>query len=312
MRKKPQNRRVSEVNNSSDIEKQADEIFAQVQSSFSKGNLEDAIKLLKRLLNQYPEHFNLWDLNLWLGRCYLEIKNFSDAIPCLLEARNELNEDGKNENELCYLQILDNLGTAYWGIADFETALVYLEEGEEHIHYYSQEVWQGDLFHFRTIKGRVYESLQRLEDAISQFKIAKSLLPSDNSQISRLTVINYELGRAHHFLDDQETASEYFGKVEFENLPKEYYREYYFYMARHLCWIKKYSEALNYFHKLEGIGIDNKMGAEIYNIAGRAEFHLGDLKNAKRYLQKSNEFPIYWDWIPESNSKFMEAINSQN
>ena len=54
----------------------------------------------------------------------------------------------------------------------------------------------------------------------------------------------------------------------------------------------------------------NKMGAEIYNIAGRAEFHLGDLKNAKRYLQKSNEFPCEWDWIAESNSKFLDAIDS--
>jgi len=300
------------MNNTSDIEKQSDEIYAQAQSSFSEGNYDYAIELLKRLLKQYPELFNLWNLNLWLGRCYCEIKKYADAIPYLLEAHKELNKAGKKENELCYLQILDYLGTAYWGVADFEAALVHLEEGEEYIHNYSQDVWQGDLVHFRTIKGRVYERLTKLSDAISQFKIAKSLIPSDNSQSSRLSVINYDLGRAHHFLDDQETASEYFGKVEFENLPKEYYRDYYFYMARHLCWIKKYSEALNYFHKLEGIGIDNMMGAEIYNIAGRAEFHLGDLKNAKRYLQKSNEFPIYWDWIVESNSNFLDAIDSES
>ena len=143
----------------------------------------------------------------------------------------------------------------YYNNNDKSSALKYFEEAEVYIHFYEGESWEGDLYLFRIQKGRVYMWLSKTNEAVSQFTLAKSFLPSDGSDRVSESVINFEIGRAYHYAGDQEKARRHFGLVEIKNLPDDYHAEFYYYMARFSAWIEKYADAYSYFKKLEAIGI---------------------------------------------------------
>lgn len=284
--------------------------ISEVQDLFSKRKFEDAIKFIEFLLTEHSDLFHTWHLKLWLGRCYYEVRKFRLSVQCLMEARNELQGEDKEENKISYLQILDYLAWNYWNLSDYESAMIFLDEAEAYVDLYNAPEFKSDLYNFRILKGRVYVWLSKTNEAVSQFTLAKSLLPTDGSDQVSESVINFDIGRAYHYAGDQEKAGRQFRLVEIKNLPNDYYAEFYFYMSRFSACIEKYSDAYSYFKKLEAIGITENWLAEAYNIAGRSAFYLGKREESILYLQKSNQSEINHDWIKESNKKFLDEIGT--
>lgn len=107
----------------SNIYKEVSKIYDKGDISMSRGEYENAVEIYKSALSKLPEPMEQWDEGKWIyvamGNGYYMMKNYENALDCLLQALEY--EDISNN-----LFIILRIGQCYFDTDNMETAKEYL------------------------------------------------------------------------------------------------------------------------------------------------------------------------------------------
>lgn len=106
---------------------------AKLQALFNEGNVLYAQKNFSEATHKFQEFLvrypNLYHVNINLGNCYIEMKNYDQAISCYNKVLNRIQEEkGSLEGSEIAVHALTSLGETYIKMEDLPTAGQYLEQ----------------------------------------------------------------------------------------------------------------------------------------------------------------------------------------
>ncbi len=299
---------------SSRLQKQFDDLWEKFIENLKGGEYEDAYQILLVVERDFSKEFEPGYLEFRLSHCCYHTRDekperLDKAIEYLLRSRALLDPQ---ENEYELMRVLDLLGVCFWIKSDLETAKLYLEEGLTHIQMYHQfdsPELRHDEYDFYILLAEVYLIMDRYSDAKKILKLAIPLLPELPDPPSFTSDLNYRLGRAEHYLDDNKNALRIMDRVNREHLDRKSLRSFHFTLLRICIQVRDYSRALDHHNELELIGPEPKLNAIVHYLAGVAYFHLHQLQAARREFELALSEPDRTKWLHTTCHEYLNRID---
>jgi tetratricopeptide (TPR) repeat protein len=294
-------------------QRQIDDLWAKFIENLKEGEYENAYQLLLTLDRDFSEEFEPGILEFRLGHCCYHTRDekperFDMALDHFLRAKSLL-DPVENEYEL--MRVLDFLGVCYWIKSDLEAARLHLEEGLTHIQMYHQfdsPALRHDEYDFYILLAEVYLIMDRYSDARRILDLAKPLLPELPDPAAFASDLDYRLGRAEHYLNNNANALRILKRVNPEHLDRKSLRSYHFTFLRIYIAERNYSLALQHHGLLTEMGPEPKLKAIAHYMAGVAYFHLNQLKAARREFECALSEPDKTTWLHRECHEYLTRI----
>ncbi|MCH7690734.1 MAG: tetratricopeptide repeat protein [candidate division Zixibacteria bacterium] len=249
------------MNNEFTRQTEADTIFDGAIIAYEQKKYAKALILFNKLLSEYRENIDEWNLRQWLGMCYLEQENFDRAIENLSIAEREV--DCKESGD-CYFRIADDLGYAYQNVEDYSNAIVYYEKAEKFLHFHLSKEATTSRYLFFLRKGRTYLQLGKHELALTEFNRCKTLLETDEDATPLdWSTTNYEIAYTFHGSRDYLRAIEFLDKIDLNEIDESSLCNIHFIKGASLYHLSRYKESLESFVKAKKLVDDASMEISI-------------------------------------------------
>jgi len=286
-------------------------LFDKGIALYQEFKCEEAVKYFQQLLDDYSDYVDEWNIHEWLGLCHYYLKDYQIAIYHL--SKSYKNPEAK-QNGLDYVQILENLGRAYFGLNNYKESIKYYEEATAYFHYYSGDNWAYKRFLFHLGKGRCYFHLDMYDHALNEFQAAMNIvlqMKNDSETPVRINLVKYEIGYTYVFLKDAKKALIHLEEVDAIKLDSLRRLLYYSYLGDAYRMLKDYKNAISIYHKFEQMAEDDDDRAGVSTKLGISYYFVNEKEKAKNYFKKALQYPTKFEWVKERSEKFLMAIENE-
>lgn len=180
--------------------------YAKLTYELSYSPFNEAISTFNEFIKMFPESERLDEVYTFLGKVYMNTKNYKEAIDALENIQNVT-----NETEEAYQRVAFFRGLELFNNLNFPQAIIHFDKSLNNAKYNQQYKAQSVFW-----KGESYYRMERYDDAIAQYN--KFLLSTGAFGSKEFNMAYYGLGYSYFKKLDYKQALSWFRKFT-DNMP---------------------------------------------------------------------------------------------
>lgn len=291
-------------------EEQAEELLSHSLKLQNESKNVDSLNILNHLLEHHVDDLEEWRIHEYLGFCFFNLDQHESAISHLKKAWEYRNS---NVNSLNLLSILNHLASSYYIRRENQESMKYFNLAEQYFDSCSREEYAVVRFQFRLSKGRCYAALGNNNKSLSELLNAETELKdveSDDAQLVRLNVLNYEIGSVYVYMYRMVSARKRLEKVKLDLLGVNIHSAYRSLKLRYHYFKKEYKSVLENFIIFEKEEIPIGAKAEAYFFVGAAHQKMGEKEKTKNYYTLALENDFLPEWQEKRATNFLNNLEA--
>ncbi len=282
-----------------------DALFMLGKSFYFLKNYPKAIRKFRELIVQFPESNLVPETEVWIVRCHLQMKEYSQALTLINEIKTKAKEN--DDDEILVFAYIEQI--KYFIILNrFTEAITYCKE--------LLEISKDGFINAQTayqIGELNYYKLERYEEAANAYKSVLNYSPSFDMELSA----QVKYGKVMRSIEKYDEALTVFEKLRKEDKNSTSYDMIDLEIGITFARMEKYDEA---YIKLKNVdtAYSNSVysGPARFELAEMFELHLHNYDSANYYYQKalsSSSTPEYIPWIKNKAAQFSKysSLTSQ-
>ncbi|MFI5238095.1 MAG: tetratricopeptide repeat protein, partial [Ignavibacteriales bacterium] len=257
----------------------------------------------EELISSQPESEYLLEAKLWIGKCNMRLKNYSDALVILVEVRKEAVEEGEDEilqeafiEEIVYRKTIKDFPGAIQSATEFLEA----SDNDE----IKAEVWYE--------VGNLNLEIENISEAVVAYKNVFEYSPDFDLEVSA----NLKLGRALREIGEAEEALLLFEDMKSEDKYAEKYADIELEIGKTQSVLGNYNEAIEQLTYVDTTYKNTpSSGAAKFELAYIYETGFVQFDSAAVYYKKASAStlpPEYIDGAKEKNRLFTRYVILSN
>lgn len=277
---------------------------------YESGNIEGAIPLFRQAIEEEPDDPEFrWMTYHWLTQCYSALGRYKEALEVNTLALS--GQDDSTDPRLRY-HVLNDQGWVYRKLGQWDKSVEWYLEAEKYIDYCQDEEWDTQRYSHFINKGHSLLGLERPQEALGAFQIARSILAGMPDKYPDADVLcEADMAEALIAVGDIGQALAIIEKLHWEVLNPAKRGEYFYMLGLDLYNADDFPRALAMLERIDLSAATEENRALDWHLLGRCYHRLGRHDEAVAAYRKSLRNRAGADWVHQDNRAFLLELTGQ-